>query len=182
MLVLSDLILKSLLIKTMETTTPTKQSKGVITGNEGGPIDLEKAAEYTAYHRHRHTKGATISQFFGHVILNKILAQPGCLGIRIYYANRQKLSSSQKFFVAIGNFFIKTIANAEGDMRFVISGVTEDGEDMLPGEMKGEAAISTIKSTTEKTYALRAPVSVGDQSMPCPGTSGCPSNALTGSI
>lgn len=164
----------------MEATTPTQTRTGVITGHEGAPIDLDKAAEYTAYHRHRHTKGATISQFFGHIILNKILAQEGCLGIRIYYANRQKLSSSQKFFVAIGNFFIKTIANAEGDMRFVISGVTEDGEDMLPGEQKGKAAISTIKSTTPKTYSLRAPVAVGDDSHPCPGSEGCPSNALSG--
>jgi len=163
----------------MEAITETKPSR-VITGNEGGPINLEQAAEFTAYHRHRHTKGATISQFFGRVILNKILDQPGCMGIRIYYANRQKLSASQKFFVGIGNFFIKTIANAEGDMRFVIAGVTEDGEDMLPGEMKGEAAISTERATTEKTYSLKAPVEVGDQSMPCPGAAGCPSNALTG--
>ncbi|MDN3550984.1 hypothetical protein [Mucilaginibacter aquaedulcis] len=170
----------------MEATTPTQTRTGVITGHEGAPIDLDKAAEFTAYHRHRHTKGATISQFFGHVILNKILEQPGCLGIRIYYANRQKLSSSQKFLVAIGNFFIKTLANAEGDMRFVISGVTEDGEDMLPGEMKGKAAISTVKAiaekkaTPEKTYSLKAPVTVGDDSHPCPGSSGCPQNALTG--
>lgn len=168
----------------METTTEAQQARGVITGNEGGPIELEKAAQFTANHRHRSPKGSAISQLFGQVIVNKILAQPGCLAIRIYYANRQQLTGFQRFFVAIGNFFIKTIANADGDMRFVISGVTEDGEDILPGDMKGKAAISTTFSTAEKTYSLMAAklddTTIGDQSMPCPGSVGCPSNVLTG--
>lgn len=167
----------------METTAEVKQTRGVITGNEGAVISLEDAAVYTANHRNRSPKGAAISQFFGQVILHKILDQPGCLGIRIYYANRQYLNGFQRFFVAIGNFFIKTIANANGDMRFVISGVTEDGEDMLPADMEGETAISTTFSTTEKTFKLMATAQksvVGDESYPCPGSSGCPKNALTG--
>ena len=168
----------------METTTETQQARGVITGNEGAPISLDDAARFTANHRHRSPKGSAISQLFGQVIVNKILAQPGCLALRIYYANRQQLTGFQKFFVAIGNFFIKTIANADGDMRFVISGVTEDGEDMLPHDMKGEAVMSTTYSTTQKTYSLMAAkqddTTIGDQSMPCPGSGGCPSNALTG--
>ncbi|SDP99626.1 hypothetical protein SAMN05428975_5093 [Mucilaginibacter sp. OK268] len=166
----------------METTTETQQARGVITGNEGAVISLESAALYTANHRHRIPKGAAISQLFGQVIVNKILAQPGCLALRIYYANRQQLSGFQRFFVAIGNFFIKTIANADGDMRFVISGVTEDGEDMLPADMKGETVMSTTYSTHEKTYKLMAAKddsSLGDDSHPCPGSSGCPQNALT---
>src|SRR5436189_6206800 len=108
----------------METTTTeqTKQARGVITGEEGAPIELDKAASWTANHRSRqHSKDATISQFFGQVILNRILQQDGCLGIRIYYANSQSLSSWQRFFVAVGNFFIKVVANAEGEHRFVIS-------------------------------------------------------------
>jgi hypothetical protein len=171
----------------METTitpTETQQARGIITGNEGAVIGLEQAAKFTANHRHRSPKGSAISQLFGHVIVDRILAQPGCLAIRIYYANRQQLSGFQRFFVAIGNFFIKTVANADGDMRFVISGVTEDGEDMLPGDMKGEAVMSTTFSTKEKTYKLMAAAAdsseLADQSMPCPGSSGCPTNALTG--
>jgi hypothetical protein len=166
-------------METKEAEQQTKQRRGVITGEEGGPIELEQAASWTANHRHRHSKGATISQFFGQVILNRILQQDGCLGIRIYYANSQHLSGWQKFFVAIGNFFIKVVANAEGEQRFVIAGVTETGDDMLPEDMKGEAAVST----GEKTYKLMARAadnSLGDQSMPCPGSVGCPSNALSG--
>jgi hypothetical protein len=166
-------------METQETELQTKQRRGVITGEEGGPIELEKAASWTANHRHRHSKDATISQFFGQVILKKILQQDGCLGIRIYYANSQSLSSWQRFFVAVGNFFIKVVANAEGEQRFVISGVTETGDDMLPEDMKGEAAVST----SEKTYKLMARAadnSLGDESYPCPGSEGCPKNALTG--
>ncbi len=156
----------------------TQEKRGVITGEEGGPIELEKAAGWTANYRHRHPNG-TISQFFGQVILNRILQQDGCLGIRIYYANSQRLSGWQKFFVGLGNFFIKVVANAEGEQRFVIAGVTQDGEDLLPGDMKAEAAVST----SEKTYKLTAAHeknAVADQSMPCPGSAGCPKNKLTG--
>ncbi|MGN8067831.1 hypothetical protein [Mucilaginibacter sp. SG564] len=170
-------------METTTTTTETQQARGVITGNEGAVISLDSAARFTANHRHRSPKGAAISQLFGQVIVNKILAQPGCLAIRIYYANRQQLSGFQKFFVAIGNFFIKTIANADGDMRFVISGVTEDGEDMLPGDMKGETVMSTTYSTNVKTFKLLDSMddnSLGDDSYPCPGSTGCPKNKLTG--
>jgi hypothetical protein len=156
-------------------TTETKPTRGVITGNEGGPIELEKAAKWTANHRHRHSKGGTISQFFGQVILNRILQQDDCLGIRIYYANSHSLSGWQRFWVGIGNFFIKTIANAEGEQRFVITGVTETGEDLLPGETKGETAVTS----PVHTYKIRKPVDIGDQSMPCPGSVGCPSNSLS---
>lgn len=161
-------------METKETELQTKQKRGVITGEEGGPIELEKAASWTANHRNRHSKDATISQFFGQVILNRILQQDGCLGIRIYYANSQHLSGWQKFFVAVGNFFIKVVANAEGEQRFVITGVTETGEDILPGGNDKAAVSSEVH-----TYKLVQSV-VGDQSMPCPGAAGCPSNVLSG--
>jgi hypothetical protein len=176
MLVLSDLILKPLLIKIMETATQTETTKRLITGNEGGPIDLEQAASYTANHRHRHSKNATVSQFFGQAILNRILQQEGCLGIRIYYANSHKLSSWQKFLVSIGNFFIKTLANAEGQQRFVITGVIETGEDILP-EANANYASESLKAAAP-SHKLMMSV-VADQSMPCPGAAGCPKNVLT---
>lgn len=144
-------------METTTTATETLQARGVITGNEGAVISLDEAALYTANHRHRSPKGSAISQLFGQVIVNKILAQPGCLALRIYYANRQQLTGFQRFFVAIGNFFIKTIANADGDMRFVISGVTADGQDMLPNDTEGETVMSTTFSKAPKTYKMMAP-------------------------
>ena len=163
----------------METTTEAQEARGVITGNEGGPIELKKAAQWTANHRLRHPNG-TISQFFGREILNKLLNQPGSLGIRFYYANSQKLTGWQKFFVGIGNFFIKVVANAEGEKRVIITSVIETGEDLLPHEMSQQAAVSGDVKTFKLMAMGAAPIDIGDQSMPCPGSGGCPSNALTG--
>ena len=163
----------------MEATTETQATKRVITGNEGGPIDLEQAASWTANHRHRHSKNATVSQFFGQAILNRILQQEGCLGIRIYYANSHKLSSWQKFLVSIGNFFIKTLANAEGQQRFIITGVIENGADILPEHNNsGNNNVNAALSSPAPTHKLMLSI-VGDQSHPCPGSEGCPSNVLT---
>jgi hypothetical protein len=157
------------IIKTME--KPDQRSP--ITGNEGGPIELELAASWTANYRDRHPR-ETISQFFGQVILNRILQQDGCLGIRIYYANRQPLNGWQRFFVAIGNFFIKTVANAVGEQRFVIAGVLATGEDILPGGNNKTVASSNVVHTFKLEQSV-----IGDQSFPCPGSTGCPKNALT---
>jgi hypothetical protein len=161
-------------------TKPTRDTNP-ITGDEGAPIDLELAAKWTANHRHRHPN-EVVSQFFGQKILNTILQQDGCLGIRIYYANKQHLTGWQKFWISVGNFFIRAVANAEGEKRFVITGVRADGQDQLPGEVKKEvAAVSTEIKTFKLTAASTSDDIVGNQSHPCPGSSGCPQNILTGS-
>jgi hypothetical protein len=152
-----------------------------ITGEEGAAIDLELAAQWTKNHRHRHRNGV-VSQFFGQKILNTILQQDDCLGIRIYYANKQHLTGWQKFWVSVGNFFIKVVANAEGEKRFVITGVQADGQDQLPSDAKKEvAAVSTEIKTFKLSAAAPSTNIVGNQSHPCPGSSGCPQNVLSGS-
>jgi len=161
-------------------TKPTRDTNP-ITGDEGAAIDLELAAQWTKNHRHRHPNGV-VSQFFGQKILNTILQQDDCLGIRIYYANKQHLTGWQQFWISVGNFFIR-IANAEGEKRFVITGVQADGQDQLPGEVKKEvAAVSTeIKTFKLSAAAAKSDSIVGNQSHPCPGSSGCPQNVLSGS-
>ncbi|TAE89020.1 MAG: hypothetical protein EAY81_02545 [Bacteroidetes bacterium] len=54
-------------------------------GNEGAPIDLALAAQWTANYRTNNPSGIR-AHFFGRDILEKILAQEGCMGIRMYYA------------------------------------------------------------------------------------------------
>lgn len=54
------------------------------TGDEGNSIPLSTASEWTGAHRKANPK-AIQSRFFGRKILEQILAQPGCQGIRIYY-------------------------------------------------------------------------------------------------
>lgn len=158
--------------------TQERRPSSPITGKEGAPIDINLAAEWTKNHRHRNPKDI-ISQFFGQEILNTILKQDGCMGIRIYYANDQKLNSWQKFWVSVSNFLLSVIANVSGQQHFIITGVTADGEDQLPGN-KSAAAKESAKGV--QTFALMTAENdsiVGEQAMPCPGTAGCPQNILT---
>lgn len=53
-------------------------------GTEGGEIELPVAAALTKEHRDRNPT-ALKGHFFGKEILNKILEQEGCMGIRMYY-------------------------------------------------------------------------------------------------
>ncbi len=55
------------------------------TGNEGEELPLSTAAQWTANYRIENPNGVK-AHFFGHVIIERILAQPGCVGIRCYYA------------------------------------------------------------------------------------------------
>lgn len=52
-------------------------------GTEGSPIALEVAAEATA--RYRATGAGIHAHFFGRDILQDILDQDDCMGIRMYY-------------------------------------------------------------------------------------------------
>jgi hypothetical protein len=54
------------------------------TGSEGAPIALTTAADWTAAYRSANP-GTTIAHFFGDKIIQDILAQEGCVGIRMYY-------------------------------------------------------------------------------------------------
>ena len=58
-------------------------------GSEGSAISLETASGYTANYREANP-GATKGHFFGKSIINDILGQSGCKGIRIYYGQTTK--------------------------------------------------------------------------------------------
>lgn len=53
-------------------------------GTEGGQISLEAGAAMTAAHR-KLNPNETRAHFFGKDILNDLLGQTGCVGIRMYY-------------------------------------------------------------------------------------------------
>ena len=55
-------------------------------GTEGAPIALATAAQWTANYRAASSSGPIKAHFFGRDILEKILQQEGCMGIRMYYA------------------------------------------------------------------------------------------------
>ena len=54
-------------------------------GGEAGPMDLATAAIWTADERER-SSGQAKAYFFGRDIIKQILAQDGCMGLRVYYA------------------------------------------------------------------------------------------------
>jgi len=68
-------------------------------GTEGGVIDLATASAWTA--NHRNTGAAIYAHFYGRNILHQILDQPGCMGIRIYYA-QDGSGASQMILVGVG--------------------------------------------------------------------------------
>ncbi|MGN6641350.1 MAG: hypothetical protein ACTHJ8_20735 [Mucilaginibacter sp.] len=161
----------------------TQTRKSPITGKEGAEIELSLAAEWTRNHRERHPH-STISQFFGTEILQKLLQQPDCLGIRIYYSNSQKLNGWQKFIFSISNFLNKTVAGAVGEDHFILVGVTAEGFDQLPN--KDVNVTTEYAAVSPGNLAVAAPLAsasgiVVEQAHPCPGSAGCPQNALTGS-
>ena len=53
-------------------------------GSEGHMVDLRLAARWTKRYREENP-GETKAQFFGCDILNQLLNEPGCMGIRVYY-------------------------------------------------------------------------------------------------
>lgn len=153
------------------------QREMLITGKEGSQIELNLAASWTKNYRDKHP-GETISQFFGKEILEKILAQENCLGIRFYYAHDKPLSGWQRFVVSVSNFILKVIGGIEGNKHLVITGVISDGTDQI--SEKGHETPSPPPAPGMMAAAGTYKYVVGEQSAPCPGSPGCPTNVLTG--
>lgn len=56
-----------------------------ITPNTGGPIQLATAIQWTTNFRNNNP-GAIKAHFFGNIIINDILSQANCIGMRLYNA------------------------------------------------------------------------------------------------
>ena len=80
------------------------------TGNENHDISLTEAAELTANYRASASAGATIAHYFGGSAISAILAQTGCVGIRIYYGLTE-----------------------DNVKHLVVCGVNGDGDDLYEG-------------------------------------------------
>lgn len=77
-------------------------------GTEGSTITLPAASAMTKEHRARNS-GARLGHFFGKDIIQQILDQEGCMGIRIYYG----------------------IDPGTGMRELVVVGANEEEDDML---------------------------------------------------
>jgi hypothetical protein len=158
----------------------TNERTAPVTGNEGAEIDIKIAAEWTKNYRDRHP-GQTISQFFGVELIKKIIEQPGCLGIRIYYANSQPQHPWHCSMMADAAF-AKNMADAHGEDHVILTGVTREGLDLLPTGNTQPTELKLMAATAGTTSGSGSGGGgvVVEQAHPCPGSAGCPKNVLTG--
>lgn len=92
-------------------------------GTEGAAIDLNTASSWTKNYRDKAAPDKEDGQlikchFFGREILQQILDQEGCMGIRMYHAYNQ-----------------------EGQRQLVLVGANAEGEDMVEGTIADRSKI-----------------------------------------
>ncbi len=80
------------------------------TGNEGAVITLAEGSKMTAAYRATISTGDTIALAVGKNLVNSILGQTGCMGIRMYFA-----------------------LDEHGNKQLVLVGVDANGDDMTVG-------------------------------------------------
>jgi hypothetical protein len=86
------------------------------TGNEDHSINLETASEWTENYRNNKGPNDPLAHFFGRAVIESILAQTDCVGIRIYYA-----------------------LDENGAKQMVISGVKANEDDLYNGVLAEKA-------------------------------------------
>lgn len=107
-------------------------------GSEGDPISLADAKQWAANYREKNP-GSTEAHFFGAAIIKQILAERGCVGIRMYY----------------------TIDN-HGQKQIVLVGTDANGNNLLPSSTPSAmASFSLFSDSAEENI-------VADVSWPCP--------------
>ncbi len=97
-----------------------KRRIGFFTGEENHVITLEEGIEMTRNYRKVARKDAVKGGYFGRGIIEKILAQNGCVGIRLYYGMHQ-----------------------DGARTFVLAGVETNGNDLYQGVLGQEMRLSS---------------------------------------
>jgi hypothetical protein len=126
----------------------------LLTGKEGEEWDLDLSISWAKNHRDRHPHEPH-SHFFGKEILEKILSQEACVGLRFHNAHS------------------KGHGEEGGERHLIITGVTADGHDML-NTASAQKKLSKTEMKTVTAFDV-----VGQQSTPCPGSPGCPKTAMS---
>jgi hypothetical protein len=157
----------------------TQPNSAYLTGKEGGEFDVELSASWTQNYRHKHP-GETESHFFGKEILQKILDQEGCVGIRIYHAHDKPLNGWKRSMASLSKFLVSVVGNVDGEKHLIIVGTTKEGKEMLPkNDKKGNPVLHKSLSSTELKTVTTPDLNtrygiVGQIATPCPGSANCP--------
>jgi hypothetical protein len=80
-------------------------------GSEGDPLDLATAKKWAANYRStlEEPESGTLAHYFGFEIIQQILSESDCVGIRIYYA-----------------------LDDNGEKKLILVGVDSNGDNLLP--------------------------------------------------
>ena len=108
-------------------------------GSEGSDIAPETAGQWTQKYREQNPE-KTLAHFFGYEILQKILKQDGCKGIRFYYGVD---NDGQPQLLAVG-------ANAEQNDQL-------DGECIVADDSSPEPPCSSIPNVLNGYSAIVEP-------------------------
>ena len=100
--------------------TVVKRRIGFFTGEEQHVITLEEGIELTRNYRKSAPKGSPLGAYFGKGIVEKILDQRTCVGIRIYYAKQDS-----------------------GKLTMVLTGAKTNNDDIYEGILGQEARLSS---------------------------------------
>lgn len=150
----------------------------------GGSIDLKTAVDWTTNYRLANP-GETISQLFGRNIIDKILSQKECLGIRMYYANSNRLTNNQRFWLSVSNFIKKKIAHIKEEQHIILVGVSPSQNfqggltDQIPENTSNNSKVQNLNVTQIIAMATEEAFVMGEQSWPCPDSPNCPQNKLS---
>jgi len=79
-------------------------------GNEGEKITIEEAVKFTENYRKSEKAEAVKAEFIGKDLVEEILSQEKCVGLRLYFGKNEK-----------------------GDLNIVDVGADEDGNDLYQG-------------------------------------------------
>lgn len=79
-------------------------------GNEGEKITLQEAVKFTENYRKSEKAEAVKAEFIGKDLVEEILSQEKCVGLRLYFGKNEK-----------------------GDLNIVIVGADGDGNDLYQG-------------------------------------------------
>lgn len=118
-------------------------------GHEGSPITLETATKKTTLFRDKFP-GQIKANFYGRDIIEKILRQPGCMGIRIYNGVNENT----------GNLEV-VLVGADADEKDILTIISKKG-----GDGKGCNVLSGIIALP--AAAQSTPATIGGNALPCP--------------
>ncbi len=98
---------------TWKKSAPAKRENKVFTGSENHYVTLAEASEYTRNFRLTMQEGDSKGRYFGSSIFRKILAQEGCVGIRVYHA-RHDDGSPTSVLVGVDEYGVDLISGVIG--------------------------------------------------------------------